>query len=188
MPTYEDKTIGAFLFSCLREIDNFRNVGEVVAGESDDIRPLVIHNFKVILVGFRLEIDEPHVVPGTSNNLSHDFQSQRLKPKEDFRVHERTWMNGEKLHKIVFLLLSWMILWGAHDVPNSLAFLATWMVVDARCRFHGRQLDALRQGDLEGNSFGVGMRLAGRWMGGGGFICEQSKRGRHREYPLGYPG
>jgi len=82
------------------EIDDLRDVGEVVAGEGDRFRPPALDQAKIGAVAFDLQIDQPDIVPGLPGGLRHQFEPQRLQPQEDLGVHQRPGMNAENLHRI----------------------------------------------------------------------------------------
>ena len=61
---YEGRGILFFCRFC--QVDNFRNIGQIVTRKGDDIRlPLVDHS-KIIFRRFGLQIKEPHFVAGST--------------------------------------------------------------------------------------------------------------------------
>ena len=85
-------------FGGLREVDDLRHIGEVVAGKSDEIRLPFGEHAVVIGVSLDLQIHEPDGVLGAPGRLRHELEAQRLEPKEDIRVEEWARMNEQSLH------------------------------------------------------------------------------------------
>jgi hypothetical protein len=54
MPSDEHPTCGQQLFGHLREIDDFRHIGQIVARKPHDLRPLFVQQAKVVALGFHL--------------------------------------------------------------------------------------------------------------------------------------
>jgi hypothetical protein len=58
-------------FGSLRQIDDLGHIGEVVAGERDEIRLPFCNHAVVVGVALDLQIQELHGVPGAAGSLSH---------------------------------------------------------------------------------------------------------------------
>jgi hypothetical protein len=86
----------------LGEVDDLRQVGEVVAREGDDFRPEFPGEAQEGGVALDLQIDQPDLVPGRPRRGRDELQSQRLEPQEDFRIHQRAGMDAEDLHARCF--------------------------------------------------------------------------------------
>lgn len=71
MPTDEHEAVGEFFLSSLRQVYDFRNVRQVIAGKGYYLRLPVIDGLEVILVGLCLKIDELHLMTGIPNGLGH---------------------------------------------------------------------------------------------------------------------
>ena len=82
----------------LGEVDDLRDVGEVVARKGDDIRPEFSGEAQESSVALDLQIDQPDLVAGRPRRGGDELQPQRLQPQEDFRVHQRAGMDAEDLH------------------------------------------------------------------------------------------
>ena len=67
----------------LCEINNRRNIGEVVAGKRDDIRAPAFEQSEIRSLVLGLQIDQPHRVAGAPRRLSDQLETQRLEPQED---------------------------------------------------------------------------------------------------------
>src|SRR5882724_6300759 len=80
------------------ELNDFRNVGEVVQRESDRLRFKVAQFLKIVIVLEDLQVEEPDIMTSRSNGLGHSFQTQRFKPKVDLGVHQGTWMDQQHFH------------------------------------------------------------------------------------------
>ncbi|MBA2270315.1 MAG: hypothetical protein H0W20_06925 [Chthoniobacterales bacterium] len=61
-------------------------------------RHLVDHP-KIISRVFRLQIDQPHLVPGIANGGRDEFKAQGFEPEVNLGIHEAARMNSEDLHK-----------------------------------------------------------------------------------------
>src|SRR5262245_44397558 len=85
-------------FGSLRQIDDLGHIGEVVAGEGDEIRLPFRNHAVVVGVAFDLQIQEPHGVPSAAGSISREFEAEWFKPKENVGVDERSRMNEQKLH------------------------------------------------------------------------------------------
>src|SRR5262249_37154832 len=85
-------------FGSLRQIDDLGHIGEVVAGEGDEIRLPFCNHAVVVGVALDLQVEKPHGVLGAAGSLRHEFEAQWFKPKENVRVEQRSRMNEQNLH------------------------------------------------------------------------------------------
>ena len=97
----ENEGIGKLRARSLREIEDFRDVGEVIARERDDVGLPLIDDAKIIALSFRLEIDQLHLVPRVADGGRDEFQAQRLEPQVNLGIHEAARMDSEDLHNAV---------------------------------------------------------------------------------------
>jgi len=81
-----DKAVWKGCFGLLGEVNDFRDVGEVVARESNEIRPPFGDKPAIVLVPFNLKICEPNRMAGPSGCLCHQFEAERLKPQKHARI------------------------------------------------------------------------------------------------------
>src|SRR6185312_2470786 len=82
----------------LRQIDDLRHVGEVVAGKGDYIRPPARDHRVIGGVILDLKIEELDLVPRFARRRGDQLQSQRFQPQKHLGVHQRPGMNAEKFH------------------------------------------------------------------------------------------
>ena len=82
----------------LGEVDDLRDVGEVVAGEQDDIRPPHIGQPEQCGVVFDLQVDQLDLVAGLPRRGRDQLEPQRFEPQEDLGIHQRAGMDAEDLH------------------------------------------------------------------------------------------
>ncbi|GAA4495044.1 hypothetical protein GCM10023158_14320 [Gluconacetobacter tumulicola] len=80
------------------QIDNLRHVGQIVSGKTDSVGPEILDHAPIVAVGFHLQINDLHFVPGLSGRACHQLQAQRLQSQEDLGVHQRAGMDGEYSH------------------------------------------------------------------------------------------
>ena len=80
------------------EIDDFRKVCEIIAAERDRVRLPALEQPEKILMGFALQVDQPHRVAGLSRGRGDKLQTERFETKINLRVHEAAGMNGEEFH------------------------------------------------------------------------------------------
>ena len=85
-------------FCRFREVDDFRHVRQVVAGERNDIWPPALQQAIIGTMILNLQIDDLDFVPGSPHRLRDEFESQRLEPQEHLRVEQRAGMDTEKAH------------------------------------------------------------------------------------------
>ena len=94
--------------ACLRrlgKIDDLRDVREVVAGKSDDIRPPAVEQSEIGGVVLDLQVDQPDRMPGAPRRLGDEFETERLEPQEYPRIEQRAGMDAEKPHENSLLAL-----------------------------------------------------------------------------------
>src|SRR5438445_13671339 len=84
----------------LRKVDDLRNVGEVVARKSDDIRPPALEQSEKGGMVLDLQVDQLNRMPGLPRRLRDQLEAERLEPQEYLRVEERARMYAEKPHEI----------------------------------------------------------------------------------------
>ena len=83
----------------LREVDDLRNVRQVVAREGDDIGPPSLDQAQEeSRCDLDLQIDQPHLVPGGARRRGDQLQPERLEPQEYLCVHQRAGMDAENFH------------------------------------------------------------------------------------------
>lgn len=85
------------------EVDNFRYIGEVVSRKTHHIRLKTVQQRPVILMGFSLQINKLHVMPGVSRRTCHQFQPEWLQPEKNLGIHQGTGVNRQDFHDIPFL-------------------------------------------------------------------------------------
>jgi hypothetical protein len=83
-----------------RQIDDFGNVGEVVAGKADRIRTPFADQPLQIAMRFDLQVEQPDLVPGFTKDGRNHLQAERFESQEHAGVHQATGMYGEHLHEI----------------------------------------------------------------------------------------
>ena len=59
----------------LRQIDDLRHVGEVVAGERDEVRLPVRDEAVIVDVGFDLQVDEPDLMSAAAGSLRYELKA-----------------------------------------------------------------------------------------------------------------
>ena len=84
----------------LRQIDDLRNVGEVVAGKGDDVRPPAVEQSEKGGVVLDLQVDQPDRVPGAPRRLGDQLEAERLEPQEYLRIEQRAGMDAEESHEV----------------------------------------------------------------------------------------
>jgi len=82
------------------QINNFRNVGEVIATKGDHIWTPLFNRVEIVLVRFALQIDQPHRMPGVFRCRGHKLEPEWLQPKINLRIHQTAGMNREEFHFI----------------------------------------------------------------------------------------
>ena len=80
MPANADECPRIACLCRLREIDDLRNVRQVVAGKRDDVRPPIPQQAKIGAVLLDLQIDKPDLVPSPARRLRDEFEPERLEP------------------------------------------------------------------------------------------------------------
>ena len=83
VPADADEDLGKTGPRGLCEIDDLRNVGEVVAREGDDIGPPATQQAKISAMVLDLQIDQPRLVPGAPRRLGDELEPERLEPQKD---------------------------------------------------------------------------------------------------------
>ena len=66
------------LFREFGEIEDFRNVRQIIAGKPDDVRLPGFDQANVSRVILGLQVDDPHVMAGFSHGLGHQLQTKWL--------------------------------------------------------------------------------------------------------------
>ncbi len=100
VPADTDEHIGKARFGGLGQIDDFRDIGEVVAGERDDIRAAPCEPAEIGAVVLDLEIDQLDLMAGAPRRLRDELKAQRLQSQKDLRVHQWARMNAQQPHRI----------------------------------------------------------------------------------------
>src|SRR4030095_3467678 len=88
------------------EVDDFRNVSEVIDRERDDVRSPVFDQVEKVLVRFALQINQTNFVTCASCRCSNEFKAERFEPEINLRVHQAAGMNREEFHLLDPLFLS----------------------------------------------------------------------------------
>jgi len=83
----------------LCQIDDLGHVGEVVAGEGDEIGPPLRDHAMIIGVALDLQVDQTHLMPRAPRSLHHQLEPQRLEPQEDIGIEQRARMNEKSFHR-----------------------------------------------------------------------------------------
>ena len=99
VPADADKGLRQAGFCRFREIDDLRDVREVVAGKSDDIWPPALEQSQIGGVVLDLQVDQPDRVSGAARGLGNKLETQRLEPQKYPGIEERTGMDAEKPHE-----------------------------------------------------------------------------------------
>src|SRR5437868_5993619 len=71
------------------------NIGEIIAGECDNVRPPVSNQPEKIPVRFALQINQTDRVARLSGSCGDKLKTQRLKTKINLRIHQTTRVNCE---------------------------------------------------------------------------------------------
>ena len=85
-------------FCRLSEIDDFRDVRQVITEERDNLRLPALQQAKIGAVILDLQIDEQDVVSSTSRRLRNELEPQRFEPQKNLCVEQWRRMNTEKTH------------------------------------------------------------------------------------------
>src|SRR6516165_7826318 len=85
-------------FCRLSEIDDFRDVRQVITEERDNLRLPALQQAKIGAVFLDLQIDELNVVSGTSRRLRNELEPQRFEPQKNLCVEQWRRTNTEKTH------------------------------------------------------------------------------------------
>ena len=83
VPADADKGLRQPRLGRLGEIDDLRNVGEVVAGKSDDIGPPAVEQPEIGGMVLDLQVDQPDRVAGAPRRLRDELEPERLEPQKD---------------------------------------------------------------------------------------------------------
>ncbi len=83
---------------CLGEIDDFGDVGQVVAGEGDRVGAPGAYLGEVGAVVLGLQVHDADGVPVPLGGGGHQFQAERFEAEKHLGVHERTGVDGQQLH------------------------------------------------------------------------------------------
>jgi hypothetical protein len=86
---------------CFGKIDNFRDIGEIIAGKCDKIRLPLANQLAIVRKRFDLKVDDAHGIAGTARRLRNKLKPQRLKPQKDLGEHQWAGMNAEDLHEAI---------------------------------------------------------------------------------------
>ena len=86
-------------FHRTREIDDLRDVGQVVEAEPDRVRREVAQVPGQLVPAENLEVEEPDLVTGGARGARDPFQAQRFEPEEDLRVHQPARVNQQRPHE-----------------------------------------------------------------------------------------
>ncbi len=98
MPTDADRRAGQHRLRRFGQINDLRDVGEVVARKRDDVGPPRAEQPEKGAVALDLEIDQLHLVPGLLRRRGHQLQAERLQPQKYLCVHQRAGMDAEDFH------------------------------------------------------------------------------------------
>src|SRR5881628_3801834 len=81
------------------EVEHLRHVGQVVEREPDGVRREVRQLSMVVGVSEDLQIEQAHLVAGRAHGGRDALEADRLQAQEDFRVHQRAWMDEKDFHR-----------------------------------------------------------------------------------------
>jgi hypothetical protein len=95
---YKYKDIRPPSLGLLGQVDDLRDVGEVVAGKRDHMGPPVVDRPQVTALALDLEIEQPDLMPGLTRSVRDQLEAERLQAEENSGVHERAGMHGEQSH------------------------------------------------------------------------------------------
>ena len=94
-----DKNIGETGLCRLCQVDDFRDVRQIIAGKGDDIRAPALDHPEIGAMVLRLQIDQRDGVTGLAHRLGDEFEAKRFEPQKNLCVHERARMDPEKPHR-----------------------------------------------------------------------------------------
>jgi hypothetical protein len=103
----------------LGQVDDLRDVGEVIAGKRDHVGPPVVDRPQVTALALDLEIEQPDLMPGLTRRLRNQLQTERLQAEKDLGVQERAGMHGEQSHFAFPPLLDWANRSERHPLGNE---------------------------------------------------------------------
>ena len=92
----EEKDIRPPALGLFGEVDDLRDVGEVIAGKRDHVGWADVDGLQIRVLALDLEIEQPDLMPGLTRRLRDQLQTERLEAKKDLGVHERAGMHGEQ--------------------------------------------------------------------------------------------
>jgi hypothetical protein len=64
-----------------RQVDHFRDVGQIVEGESYGFGSPLVEETEVVRVACNLQINKPHGVPGLARGGCNQFKTERFQAK-----------------------------------------------------------------------------------------------------------
>jgi hypothetical protein len=99
VPAHHDEAFWQQRLGALREVDDLRNIGEVVAREADDIGAPRLQPGKVIGMALDLQIDQLDRMAGPAGRLGHQLEPQGLEPQKDPGIHQPAGMRRQELHR-----------------------------------------------------------------------------------------
>jgi hypothetical protein len=88
------------------EIDDLRDIGEIVAGEGDDVGRPFPQQAVIVGMGLDLQIDEADRMPGMPCGLRHQLEPERLEAEENLGIHQRPRVDEEDPHQVSFRAVS----------------------------------------------------------------------------------
>ena len=86
VPADADKSLGLPSLGRLCQIDDLRDVGEIVAGKGDDIRPPTVDQSKKSGVVLDLQVDQPDCMSAAPRRLGNELEAKGLEPQEYLRI------------------------------------------------------------------------------------------------------
>ena len=95
----EDEGVRQAPLGGLGQIDDLRQIRQVVEGKCNDLRLPALHGAEVAPLRFDLQVEQAHLVAGLAHRLRHQLQAQRFQAQEDARVHQRAGVNRENSHR-----------------------------------------------------------------------------------------
>jgi hypothetical protein len=81
------------------EINDFGDVRQIVAGESDNVGPPTLEHSEIGTVVLDLQIDQLDRVSGPPRRLGDEFEADRLEPQKDLGIMKHPGENAEKPHE-----------------------------------------------------------------------------------------
>ena len=82
----------------LCQVNQLRNIGQIVAGECHDIGAPLVDLAEVVDMVIDLKIKQANLMPRSPQLGADELDAQRLKRQENLRVQERAGVNSQYFH------------------------------------------------------------------------------------------